>query len=369
MNYIDARKFGAVGDGKTDDTEAIQAAIDEGAKTGTAVFLAGGVYLTGTLKMRAHSALCAEPVWCYRGEQKGAIIRLNDPKAKCHVDLKDAFGATLNGIVFDGFDLGEGIHGLMLDQHDYNYKEENYRFERCKIQNYSGNGVHLNCIWVYSMRFCMIFENKGHGIYTNGWDIFLVDNWLSGNGGAAYYADITTAKLTFTANRVEWNQLGGLVFKGGDKSNITGNCFDHNFGPGILFSGDTGIRPDSGLTITGNVFERNGAAEVHDDPYCGSHVYLKNQSGVSMVGNMFKSGLDDFSNGHIKPAYGIVHKDMKYSVIANNTMHWGALKELIVNLGGEEELICKDNPGNLYSPEQHAHIENLSITSDDKQLE
>jgi len=348
MSYIYAKKFGAIGDGIADDTAALQAAIDEGAKTGTAVFLEAGVYLTGQLKMRPHTALYAEAVWKYRGEQKGAIIKLNDPNVKCHIDITDAYGASFTGIILDGGHLGSGVHGIMLDHQEFGKEEETYRFERCKIQCYSGDGVHLNRIWVYSMRFCMIFANKGHGIYSYGWDCFLTDNWLSGNDGAGYYTDQTTDKMIFTANRIEWNRMGGLVYAHGDMLNITGNCFDHNFGPGIKFTGDNRVGwENSGITITGNIFERNGAANEHADPYDDSQIYLTNHNGIAMVGNVFRTGKDDNQQGRVKPSYGIVYKDLSHSVITNNTMHKGAAKELIVNLGGDTEVVCKDNPGTV----------------------
>ena len=47
VNIVNAKKFGAVGNGATDDTLAIQEAIDFAAKKGTSVFLPKGfiVYL------------------------------------------------------------------------------------------------------------------------------------------------------------------------------------------------------------------------------------------------------------------------------------------------------------------------------------
>jgi len=340
---INAKDFNALGDGKNDDTQALQAAVDEASKTGSSVFLDAGVYMCGKSTMCRNTGLYAEPVWSYRGEH-GAVIRLNDPRATCQIDLTNAFGATLNGIFLDGGRLGTGVHGLMLNQPDFSKQEESFRIERCRISSYSGDGVHLMRIWLYSMRSCMISYNAGHGIYSYGWDCFLTDNWLSGNGGAGYYADTTTAKATFTANRIEWNQLGGFVFKNCDLLNITGNCFDHNFGPALLFGGDGTEDAGGGITITGNIFERNGAAEQHSDLYCDSHIYIKRQSDISMMGNVFRTGYNDQREGRLKPSYGIVCGDVKHSVIKGNILHGGASKEPFTDLGGNEGLICGDNP-------------------------
>jgi polygalacturonase len=48
-HFFSARSFGATGDGKTNDTAAIQKAIDECAQSGGGiVYVAPGAYLTGT---------------------------------------------------------------------------------------------------------------------------------------------------------------------------------------------------------------------------------------------------------------------------------------------------------------------------------
>lgn len=51
------RDYGAVGDGVTSDTKAIQTAIDAGGK----VVFPPGIYKTGTLFLRSHGGLFLEP--------------------------------------------------------------------------------------------------------------------------------------------------------------------------------------------------------------------------------------------------------------------------------------------------------------------
>ncbi len=61
LKEFDIRDFGAVGDGKTVNTTAIQAAIDACAEAGGGrVVVSKGVYVTGTVFMRSFTELCIE---------------------------------------------------------------------------------------------------------------------------------------------------------------------------------------------------------------------------------------------------------------------------------------------------------------------
>jgi len=343
--YINAKDFGAVGDGVTNDTAAIQAAIDEAAKTSSAVFLGGGVYLCGMLQMRSHTALVAEPVWGYR-QAKGAVIKLADPSATCQINITGALGATLYGLVLEGGRLGENVHGVMLDNDDFGPTEHNIRIDKCRIDGYSGDGVHLNRIWVFSLRSNMISHHGGHSVYVYGWDGWVLDNWLTGCGGAGFYSTRDAAAITFTANRVEWNRGGGFVLSSCSTLIITGNSFDRNGGPALHIKGDSGYGHTH--TITGNIFNRNGANHNHEDPHHDCQVYLTNMRGITMVGNATRASRGDQEGTNVSPSYGIVYGNLSHAIIKDNMLLKGAQKELFVDLGGNDNVIFKDNIGTLF---------------------
>ena len=66
---ISVREFGATGDGKTDDTKAIQRALDAAGEVRGAVFVPPGVYLCAELQMPPNTALVGwrsmAPVWAW----------------------------------------------------------------------------------------------------------------------------------------------------------------------------------------------------------------------------------------------------------------------------------------------------------------
>jgi len=345
---LDVRDFKAVGDGKTDNTSAIQKALAKAAETRGTVFIPEGVFACSTLKIPPFVGLCGNPTWSYN-EYAGPVLLLADPTARCLLDITGAYGFRINGISLDGAGQGSGIHGIMLDKPDYGKHEDAICIERCRIGNFTGDGVHLSRIWVFNIRQSMICFNKANGLLYRGWDGWVTDNWFSANGEAGIGAYDENSSVTFTANRIEWNQRHGLILKGGSHYNITGNYFDRTSGPAIVLL-PRGKGSTRTVTITGNVIYRSGAPHggPFSDQHQSCHLRFEEVEGLTCVGNTCDLGRDDGGKGESTPNYSIVVRALSNSVIANNAMHRGAIKELVVDLGGHGEgFVLKDNPGSV----------------------
>jgi hypothetical protein len=104
------------------------------------------------------------------------------------------------------------------------------------------------------------------------------------------------------------------------------------------------------ISITGNFIKRSGKL-ADQQSYDSSQIFLDQAQGVTIIGNSLESGRDDGNTGTYSPAYGIVYQGLENCVITNNVLHQGALRQLIADLGQNQDgVIVKDNPGLLFTP-------------------
>ena len=345
LNVMD---FGAKGDGTTDDTKAIQSAMDKAALSNGAVFIPEGNYLCSELKVPQGIGLHGLPAWSYR-KGMGTVLTLKGAGSKCLINLTGAFGAYLYGLCLNGNDIEGGAHGILVDKPDYGKQEDTPRIDTCRVENFTGDGIRLERIWCFCVRHSHCFRNKGCGLRVRGWDGFILDNWFSGNGKAGYASYDENASNTLTGNRIEWNREGGIIIYGGSHYNITGNYIDRSGRCGIALLPGKGEGSCQTLAITGNVIYRSGKPEWgKQDDYDSSHVRFESVKGLVFTGNALNSGRDDEGKGSYSPDYGIVLKGLESSIIKDNVQHNGAIKKLVVDLGEHGEgVIIKDNVGSL----------------------
>lgn len=340
-NVFDITEFGAVGDGVTDCTAAIQNALDRAGEVRGCVVVPPGVFMTGELHMRSHTRLEGRSAWSFRDDGI-SVLKLNDPNAHCLLDITGAFGCSICGVSFNGANLGENIHGISLywDKYNGGSEEDTPTIDDCRVGYFTGDGVRLEHIWCFSIRHSMLHRNGGTGLYIDGWDGFIIDNWFTANMKAGILGGPCCASVTLTGNRVEWNRTAGFKFPSGSAANITGNYFDRTFGPALWFGNKNGAL-FADCAITGNFFYRGGAPDglPFESEHEASHVLFEGARNVTMTGNTFRLGIGDGGSGSKSPDYGIVIKNSDAVVVQSNSMKFGYLKEKIIYDNNGECLI------------------------------
>ena len=93
---INVRNYGAIGDGKTDDTEAIQKAMNALPDKGGVIYFPPGHYLTGSIKGRDYMTFKGDATFSWLSQSSGSpvISPVND-EMTCLFDLDGCVGITL----------------------------------------------------------------------------------------------------------------------------------------------------------------------------------------------------------------------------------------------------------------------------------
>ncbi len=338
---FDVTEYGAKGDNFTDDTAAIQKAIDEAGECEGTVFFPAGNYRVGQLILHPNIALKAEPVWSYR-TVTGAVLSLNDYNAKCLLDVTDAHGVHIFGLCLDGKNKGENIHGIAVLRDTPSKQEDMFQIEKCRIGCFTGDGVHFDRVWAYWIKHSQIIFNSGNGIFNCGTGGFLLDNFITANLGKGYCNDETSLHINITAigNRIEWNRGGGMYLTNALTGTLSNNIFDRSGGTALYLGGDRGA---VGININNNIFFRSSKPSYgYDSPECDSHVFMDHAKGITFSGNSFMAGRDDI-DGDLSPKYGMVLKDVSHAVISGNSLYYGAVEKNICLLQDKYEDVIMEN--------------------------
>ena len=336
-NTFNIEDFGAICDGKTDCTSAIQKAIDVAAVNGGVVLVPPATYLTGKITLKPHVAIKGDVAWSYRNDG-GSTLILNNENDDCLIDASSAYGASIYSLCLNGKWIGKA-HGVLISYKNTNpfIEEDTLTIDGCKISHFNGCGVYLNHVWCFSIRHCMISDNMASGLYIKGWDGFILDNWFSGNREHGIYSDEECSSVTITSNRVEWNFLSGFKLLNPINLNINGNYFDASGGPALDLANPKGKRAIN-VTVTGNIFHRSGMKKLSQNTNVAStHINMERCMSVIVTNNVFYYGIDDNGNAqYLCPDVGIMIKKLKDCIIKDNTFEKCATKELLIDNGLHE---------------------------------
>jgi hypothetical protein len=285
----DVKSYGAMGDGATDDTVAIQDAIDATAADGGGmVFFPAGVYeTTSPVNLMSGVAL-------FGTGPSSEIHNANTGGTAAHA--LQHLGGTADRIsdltikdlsVTGNASSGNGIHILYSE----NLGTGNMVFDNVKVLGHGVDGIYWERGDALSLFGCDIGLNGGRGIQTfEGTNLLEVfGGVIHGNTLQGGYMHQVVSNSSFWGVQINDNKRQGLVFQAAEQPTVKNCGFNRNGGdgvtpptgstyPAISLTG-TGSKYTVAATIEGNLFGDNNSS--------GYDIACDYVEGVRIVGNYF----------------------------------------------------------------------------------
>ena len=322
QEVVSVKDFGAVGDGVTDDTAAIQAAIDSLGNSGGTILIPEGTYLiSSTLNLTKKTTLTGEGGYFLNQYSDtdftvgGTTIKLKtgsntdmlkvqldiasigvDYRSHCSIRNIQFFGNRSEAQSPSTRDNNTSGNGIVLSGARY-VTLENVIVTKCAedgiaVQSHdygsgliSSNNLHI--------KGCSVLSNYGKGISAAGGDSVMLGCSIGYNGSSG----ISVSGFGLINNCLVWDNLGAGVFIAStvEAPVLVGNKIYDNDLSGINI-GST----DGRAVITGNMILRNGG---------GSTSGVENKSGIfiasTLTDGIVISGNEIGNNTGTTQEYGV----------------------------------------------------------------
>lgn len=312
-NTFNVKDYGAVGDGRTDDTQALQAAIDAAAAAGGGtVYIPDGEYIVSTQSPGTVLVLKDNVKLQGLGEfapdlQLSSENPAGDIDGIIHISGNNTGASNLNVGAFTPFDgqvsgwsIGDGVQ-VTLDN----------------ISAYSVSGYGIDLRGEGSrveLTNARVGFNDGGGIIAAGLvDSVLSDIVTSDNGGTGL--DVT-GPLTVLDVHSFYNTGSGIIVRGDDQGQaatlLSGNS-NNNTGSGVLIENAKGAVIDdmwmsenegSGVIVRNSQDTRIVSSELASNVQYGTRpeILLQDSTGTLIKGNTIG---DQLSTEAGNPTYGV----------------------------------------------------------------
>lgn len=361
-DYINIKQFGAKGDGETDDTQAIQKALNFG---GVFVLSEGEYVITSPLIFSKNTIFAGAEIlknrfdYIYTFGNKGkniativfknmksntTAIQFNTTDTKYSVKIKNIDFVAETGY-FTTHQGQEGYEsGTKTFDQEYIITTENCNcidatsiphvtVEDCNFNGFSGTGL---VVGTYQHHYRCDFVNCGLGAHLLSTDSAVEDFYVHHCGQAVTMGNedkTKPANMSRIINiRIEWIQKYGIYLNSGDDIQLTGIIDRCGYAGIAKGSNDIwAVYVDMTIRRCGCVYRGVSPSSLTDDDYdkC-SNVYLNKTSYFSLRGNnIISTAYDDGSGGNI-PLIGVV---INYDVFNSRiNPNWVGLWDNINNI-------------------------------------
>lgn len=330
--YLNVKNYGAKGDGSTDDTAAINAALTACPEGGQVFFPPGTYLVSSPITLRRNRTLIGTHAgrWPYHtggpcrirvtsGFTGDAIIRLKDEE-----ELFGSVGAPANGqqssandqngmriirLCLDGFNVAGSISGVKATGLVRDFRMVEVAIRRC-----TGNGIHT----------VGYTRTNTQAYYPRGWALHQVTCDTTGNNGFSFNLlnDSTLVdclavsatnhgfyfggpgELLIVGCRSVWNKGRGFYFNGTCYGNVvmSGCSTDRNEQSGI-FIDTSGRHP---ILLSGVALRRDGRNSLSGGGNYAGLLVSGATTPIVVSGITTETGQDDETNaGTMSPQFGV----------------------------------------------------------------